>query len=95
MPLKMNMPADPFSPYCSVLGTDTVLLQVNRILWNDHCLCGSMFVDVVSQPYPWINLHSHELVTKIPIDINYITNPNSYTSFYVSTTSKILMIHKH
>lgn len=29
VPLQMNMPADPFSPYCSVLGTDTVLLQVN------------------------------------------------------------------
>ncbi|XP_048779556.2 phosphatidylinositol 4-phosphate 3-kinase C2 domain-containing subunit alpha-like isoform X2 [Ostrea edulis] len=29
VPLKMDMTADPFSPYCSVLGKDTVLLQIN------------------------------------------------------------------
>ncbi|XP_061177401.1 phosphatidylinositol 4-phosphate 3-kinase C2 domain-containing subunit alpha-like [Saccostrea echinata] len=29
VPLKMNMPADPFSPYCSVLDKDTVLMQIN------------------------------------------------------------------
>ncbi|XP_062616262.1 phosphatidylinositol 4-phosphate 3-kinase C2 domain-containing subunit alpha-like isoform X2 [Saccostrea cucullata] len=36
VPLKMNMLADPFSPYCSVLDKDTVLLQINLPDWGEN-----------------------------------------------------------